>query len=130
MIDKGILMTTVQVNNWFDCGKKEILLETNRILLEKHLIYDVDLPLFDNTIVVHPVSIGNNCTIQNSIIGPYVSIGDNTLVESSIIQNSIIGSFSHLKEIILNHTLIGSDTSIRGIKRSLNIGDNTEIDFS
>jgi glucose-1-phosphate thymidylyltransferase len=130
MIDKGILMTTVQVNNWFDCGKKEILLETNRILLEKYHIYDVDLPLFDNTIVVHPVSIGKNCTIQNSIIGPYVSIGDNTFIESSIIQNSIIGSFSHLKEIILNHTLIGGDTSIRGIKRSLNIGDNTEIDFS
>jgi glucose-1-phosphate thymidylyltransferase len=130
MVEQGIKMTTVPVNNWFDCGKKEILLETNRTLLEKNNIYDVDLPIFENTIIIHPVSIGENCTIDDSIIGPYVTIGDNTTINASIIQDSIIGSFSQLKEIILNKSVVGSDTSIRGIKRSLNIGDNTEIDFS
>ena len=130
MVNNGVKMTTMPVNNWFDCGKKEILLETNRILLEKHNIYDVDLPTFENTIIVHPVSIGDDCDIQDSIIGPYVTIGDRTTIKASIIQDSIIGSFSNLKEIILNKSVIGNDTSIRGIKRSLNIGDNTEIDFS
>jgi glucose-1-phosphate thymidylyltransferase len=130
MVEQGIKMTTVPVNNWFDCGKKEILLETNRTLLEKNNIYDVDLPIFENTIIIHPVSIGENCLIEDSIIGPYVTIGDNTQINASIIQDSIIGSFSQLKEIILNKSIVGSDTSIRGIKRSLNIGDNTEIDFS
>jgi glucose-1-phosphate thymidylyltransferase len=129
MINNGIKITTFPVNNWFDCGKKEVLLDTNRSLLEKNNIFDVDLPTFDNTIIVHPVSIGQNCKISNSIIGPYVSIGNNTTVESSIIIDSIIGSFTALNEIILNKSVIGSDTSIRGIKRSLNIGDNTEIDF-
>lgn len=130
MVEQGIKMTTVPVNNWYDCGKKDILLETNRTLLEKNNIYDVDLPIFENTIVVHPVSIGNNCYIEDSIIGPYVTIGDHVHINASIIQDSIIGSYSHLKEIILNKSIVGSDTSIRGIKRSLNIGDNTEIDFS
>jgi glucose-1-phosphate thymidylyltransferase len=130
MVEQGIKITTVSVNNWFDCGKKDILLETNRTLLAKNNIYDVDLPTFDNTIIIHPVSIGENCIIEDSIIGPYVAIGDNTTIHASIIQDSIIGSFSQLKEIILNKSVVGSDTSIRGIKRSLNIGDNTEIDFS
>jgi glucose-1-phosphate thymidylyltransferase len=130
MIEKGVKMTTVQVNNWFDCGKKDILLETNRSLLEKHNIFDVDLPVYDNTIIIHPVSIGDNCDITDSIIGPYVTIASNTKIEASIIRDSIIGSYSTLREIILNQSVIGSDTSIRGIRRSLNIGDNTEIDFS
>jgi glucose-1-phosphate thymidylyltransferase len=130
MVEQGVKMTAVPVNNWYDCGKKEILLETNRTLLEKNNIYDVDLPTFENTIIVHPVSIGENCIIEDSIIGPYVTIGDNVHINASIIQDSMIGSFSQLKEIILNKSIVGSDTSIRGIKRSLNIGDNTEIDFS
>ena len=130
MVTQGIKMTTFAVNNWFDCGKKDILLETNKTLLEKNNVYDVDLPIFENTIIVHPVSIGDNCQISDSIIGPYVTIADHTTIQASIIQDSIIGSYSYLKEIILNKSVVGSDTSIRGIKRSLNIGDNTEIDFS
>ena len=130
MVTQGIKMTTFAVNNWFDCGKKEILLETNKTLLQKNNVYDVDLPIFENTIIVHPVSIGDNCQISDSIIGPYVTIADHTTIKASIIQDSIIGSYSYLKEIILNKSVVGSDTSIRGIKRSLNIGDNTEIDFS
>ncbi len=130
MVEQGVKFTTVRVNNWFDCGKKEILLETNKTLLEKNNVYDVDLPSFENTIIVHPVSIGDGCEIKDSIIGPYVTIADNTKIDASIIQDSIIGSYSYLKEIILNKSIVGSDTSIRGIKRSLNIGDNTEIDFS
>ncbi len=130
MIEQGVKMTTMKVNNWFDCGKKDILLETNKTLLDKNNVYDVDLPSFENTIIVHPVSIGDHCIIEDSIIGPYVTIADHTTIRASIIQDSIIGSYSHLKEIILNKSIVGSDTSIRGIKRSLNIGDNTEIDFS
>jgi glucose-1-phosphate thymidylyltransferase len=33
MIENGVKMTTVPVNNWFDCGKKDILLKTNESLL-------------------------------------------------------------------------------------------------
>ena len=46
MIDAGVKMTTIAVKNWFDCGKKEILLETNAMLLQKNNTYDVDLPVF------------------------------------------------------------------------------------
>ena len=40
------------------------------------------------------------------------------------------GAFTNLFEVVLDHSLIGSDASVKGLSRSLNIGDNTEIDLS
>jgi glucose-1-phosphate thymidylyltransferase len=84
---------------------------------------------FENTVLIPPVSIGEGCDIKNSIIGPNVSIGENTSINYSIIKNSIIGSYSNLFDIVLDNSLIGSDTAIRGESRTLNIGDNTEMDL-
>ena len=84
---------------------------------------------YENTVIIEPVSIGKSCVIKNSIIGPNASIGDNSNIDSSIIKNSIIGSFSNLFDIVLDDSLIGSDTVIRGETRTLNIGDNTDIDL-
>lgn len=129
MIEKGDKFDTLTVNNWFDCGKKEILLETNATLLDKEGYASTDTPDFDNTIIIHPVSIGANCQISNSIIGPHVTIGNNVIADNAIIKNSIIGNFASIKEVVLQQSVIGNDTSITGLRQSLNIGDNTEIDF-
>jgi len=58
-----------------------------------------------------------------------VTIGENTEVSYSIIQNSIIGSFTRLENMVLHDSLVGSDSSMAGLSQSLNIGDNTEIDL-
>ncbi|HMR43738.1 MAG TPA: sugar phosphate nucleotidyltransferase [Saprospiraceae bacterium] len=129
MVEQGIEFSTLAVNNWFDCGKKEILLETNAILLDKEGYASSDLPDFDNTIIIHPVSIGENCKITNSIIGPHVTIGNNATMNYAIVKNSIIGNFTSIKEVVLQQSVIGNDTAITGMRQSLNIGDNTEIDF-
>jgi glucose-1-phosphate thymidylyltransferase len=73
--------------------------------------------------------VGDNCDISNSIIGPHVTIGDNVTIRQSIVQDSIIGNFAALDEVVLKHSVIGSDASVRGMNLSLNIGDNTEINF-
>lgn len=128
MLQQGIKFTVCPIENWFDCGKKEILLETNAMLLKRKAQYK--LPKFDNTIIIPPVSIGKNCKISNSIIGPNVSVGDNSRLNYAIVRNSIIGSFAAIEEVVLHRSIIGSDASIKGLSQSLNIGDNTEIDFS
>jgi glucose-1-phosphate thymidylyltransferase len=76
------------------------------------------------------VSIGENCQIKSSIIGPNVAIGDDTRIYSSIIENTIIGSFSELENVVLHYSIIGNDSSLKGLSQSLNIGDNTELNFS
>ncbi|HEX7903358.1 MAG TPA: sugar phosphate nucleotidyltransferase [Chitinophagaceae bacterium] len=129
MINLGAEFKSFKVDSWFDCGKKETMLESNAILLRKFGPSIQKEHNFENTVIVQPVSIGAGCNIKNSIIGPNVAIGENTIIDSSIIKNSIIGSFSNLFDIVLEASIIGSDTDLKGETRTLNIGDNTSIDL-
>ncbi len=130
MIEQGVDFTPITINNWYDCGKKEVLLNTNAMLLKKEGFASEDLGSNFDTIIIHPVAIGKNCDISNSIIGPHVTIGDNTIISHSVVSESIIGNYAKIEEIVLKESVIGNDTSIKGFRQSLNIGDNTEIDFS
>ncbi len=58
-----------------------------------------------------------------------MAIGANTNITQSIVRDSIIGSYTNLFDVVLDNSLIGSDASVKGLTRSLNIGDNTEIEF-
>lgn len=80
-------------------------------------------------IYIQPVFIGLNCDIQHSIIGPNVSIGDNSIIQNSILKNAIIGNFTSLEDVVLQHSIIGNDAVVKGRFHSFNIGDNTEIDM-
>lgn len=129
MIKRGARFKSFKVKTWFDCGKKETLLESNATLLKQHggsIHPDIQQ---ENTIIIPPVSIAAGSILKDSIIGPHVSIGPNTRVEYSIVRDSIIGSYTNLHEVVLDNSLIGSDASVTGLSRELNIGDNTEIDF-
>ncbi|MFN4255233.1 MAG: sugar phosphate nucleotidyltransferase [Saprospiraceae bacterium] len=131
MLEQGTRFQSIPVSNWFDCGRKEVLLETNAMLL-RHPSYAATapaLPPFENTIIIPPVSIGENCSIANSIIGPHVTVGSNVSIQHSIVKDSIIGSFASLRDVVLHHSVIGSDASVKGMELGLNIGDNTEISF-
>ncbi|MFN8290792.1 MAG: sugar phosphate nucleotidyltransferase [Chitinophagaceae bacterium] len=128
MIKMGSKFKCFKVENWFDCGRKETLLESNATLLKKFAPV-VDVSRYENTVIIPPVSIGEGCHIRNSIIGPNVAIGDNSSIDYSIVRDSIIGSFSTLFDIVLNESVIGSDTNLHGESRTLSIGDNTSIDL-
>ena len=129
MIQRGAQFKFFKVQSWFDCGKKETLLESNATLLKKFGGKVVGIENFENTIIIPPVSIGEGCDIRNSVIGPNVSIGEHTILNYTIVKESIIGSYSKLYDVVLDDSLIGSDTGIKGETRSLNIGDNTDIDL-
>jgi glucose-1-phosphate thymidylyltransferase len=128
MIDNGTIFKPMKVNNWYDCGKKDVLLETNSILLKRTALNNIYN--FNNTIILPPVSIGKNCEISGSIIGPNVAIGEGSTIRHSILKNSIIGDFAKLEQVVLHESIVGSDSAIKGLSQSLNIGDNTEIDLS
>lgn len=126
MIDHGEKIRISKVKGWYDCGKKETLLETNRYLLQsKHNGREIE-----GNIVVPPVYIGENCEFENSIIGPFTTIGNNTSVKNSIISNSIVGPGTKLTGCNLEGSLIGEAAVVRGLVQHLNVGDHSEIDFS
>jgi glucose-1-phosphate thymidylyltransferase len=131
LIEKGIHVKGLKVENWYDCGQKDVLMQINALLLKRNRPkLPENLPHFENTIIVEPVYIGKNTVIKNSIIGPNVSIGENTQISNSIVHDSIIGSFSKIREIVMYNSIIGSDSALKGSEQKLNLGDNTELDLS
>lgn len=127
MMARGHKFKTYTVENWFDCGRMQSLLLANRILLERR--GSMQALKYPGSVIIPPVFIPDSCEISNSIIGPYVAIAEHAHIDKSIISNSIVGAYSRLESIILKKSVIGNDASLRQKSLSINIGDNTEIDF-
>lgn len=130
MIEQDHKIYGFEVDNWWDCGQKDQLLQTNALLLDKEPVKEHTGVRLDRTILIPPVSIGPHCHISDSIIGPHVTIGESSRIQKSVIWNSIIGNYSKLEEAVLKKSVIGNDVIIKGFSQSLNIGDNADIDLS
>jgi glucose-1-phosphate thymidylyltransferase len=126
MIDQGAKLDTFPVEEWYDCGRPETLLEANRVLLSQ---MDSDGANTDNAIVIDPVDIGENITIEESIIGPNVSVDDNSTITGSIIQDSIVGQDASLDDVNIADSIVGDRTNISGEPTHLNVGDNSQINL-
>lgn len=123
MIDRGEKFTTFNVDGWFDCGKPETLLETNR-----HLLGQQPLERRISGVVVNsPVYIAPTATISNAIVGPYATIADGATVRDSIITDSIIGEGASVEKAILDESIVGNDAKVRGDARQINIGASSEL---
>jgi glucose-1-phosphate thymidylyltransferase len=125
MLDDGEKIKTFDVNGWYDCGKPETLLSTNKFLLDQKS----STRKFENVVVNSPVYIADDAKIENSVIGPYATIDKGCIIKESVIKNSIVGTNSQVSKAMLNGSIIGSNTIVKGAFKRLNIGDSTEIDF-
>lgn len=127
-VQGGCEYKTFEVSSWYDCGRPASLLEVNRILLSENRHTSVD-DVRNNAILIDPVSIGKNVTIENSIIGPNVSISEGSTIQNSILQDSIIGLYSKINYMTLKSSIIGDGVVLVGKSNSLNIGDSSTIEF-
>lgn len=92
---------------WLDTGKKDDLLEANRIILDTNLtsavLGDVDErsqvigrvqigpgSKIINSTIRGPVTIGSNCHIENSFIGPYSSVADQVILIDADLEHSVL----------------------------------------
>jgi len=111
------------VDGWYDCGKRETLLETNRVLLDESSEVD-NIP---GSVIIPPVYISPTATVEESVIGPYVSVSDGARVHRSIIKDSIICSGASVEFSLLDSSLIGYNAIVKGTYSCLNIGESSEI---
>jgi glucose-1-phosphate thymidylyltransferase len=128
LIKGGAKIKGFKVDNWYDCGQKEVLLEINAILLKK-TAEKPEMDSFENSIIVPPVSIGAHAVIRHAIIGPNVTIGEHSVIEHSIIRDSIIGSYTRIRQTVMGNSIVGGDSLVAGAVQQLNIGENTELDL-
>ena len=125
MIEKGEEITTFPVEGWYDCGKPETLLSTNKFLLTKNNFK----PNRKNNIINPPVYIADNAVVENCVLGPHTTIAENCKIENSIIVNSIISAESTVKKTMLENSIIGNGTIVKGNYKRLNAGDSSEIEL-
>ena len=126
MIQRGEVMETFMVDGWYDCGKPETLLSTNRALLEKKSTPRT----IDGVVVIDPVFIAPNAKLSHSVIGPYTSIGEDASISEAIVRNSIIGAEAQVHRALLDNSIVGSGAAVRGNYKRINVGDSSEIDFT
>lgn len=133
MLDRGCPMSVFKIDGWYDCGKKETVLQTNRDLLDMQQAAGMlggGGYTCTNSTVIAPVAIHPSVTITNSVIGPYVTISAETAVESCVIADSTVGESCELANLLLEQSLIGDNCRVIGERQGLNIGDSSELLFA
>jgi glucose-1-phosphate thymidylyltransferase len=125
MLKHGCKIVTHNVEGWYDCGKPETMLSTNRYLLEQ--IKSVDPR--EGNILIQPVFISPSARLENSVIGPHVSVGDNARIVRSIIKDSIISESAEVVDCLLESSLIGNNSVISSQFKRANLGDSSEIKY-
>jgi glucose-1-phosphate thymidylyltransferase len=131
LTEAGYVFKPGEVNEWLDCGNKEVTVHTNQRVLEfdweaqKQLVHEsVEI---ENSVIIPPCFVGKNVKISNSVIGPHVSLGAGTEVVNSNISNSIVQQDTSLKNVVMADSMIGSKVVYKGQTLDLSLGDFTTI---
>lgn len=110
MVDRGKKLFTANVDGWYDCGKVETVLQTNRHLLD-HGAAVVDVML-DGSSIADPVRVEAGATLVNSTIGPNVVVEQGATVDSCTLRDTIVGRGSVLRNCTIVHSLIGDNVNL------------------
>ena len=125
MIEHGRKILTAEVGGWYDCGKLDTLLETNETLLRQGHVRRREFP----GVTIHdPVLIQDGVTIERSVIGPNVTLEAGARVVNSRLEHAIVGQHSTVLDSTLHHSMLGDRVSVRGLKGTTTLGDDSEID--
>ncbi len=112
MIDRGCKIKTADVGGWYDCGKVETVLETNRHLLENGRAMRPSVA--DGVVIVDPVRIAQDVDLEQCTIGPNVTIEEGAAVRRSVIKEAIIGRATRVRDSDLAQVLVGDRTEVVG----------------
>lgn len=131
LVDNNYRVEVSEIDGWWkDTGKVDDLLEANRLVLddldpspgyidkrgstiEGSVVIGKNTQLVRGTKIIGPVVIGDDCRIENSVVGPYTSIGHNCTIISSKISDSIVMDDCYLNSIAdMKHSIIGRGVRI------------------
>ncbi len=126
MIERGRTIRTAEVGGWYDCGKVETVLQTNRHLLETGRANHPDV---DNGVrLVNPVRIGDGVRLEDCTIGPNVTVDDGAVIRSSTVRDALVGEGAEVVGCDVDQCLVGDRTSVndRKLHNMVAAGDEVE----
>lgn len=136
---------------WLDTGKKDDLLEANRVVLDELIARDIRGEIDGSSVVGRvslaegarvvsstvrgPAVIGEGTRIEGSFIGPYTSIGRGCVIENSAIEHSVvldgvvIRNIDRLEDSVIGRNTVVSRERMNSQALRLMIGDDAEVRF-
>ncbi len=129
---KGLKFVPGKVEEWMDCGNKNVTVETNSRLLnflhaDGENLIDPSV-ICENSTIIQPCFIGENVKLINATVGPNVSLGKGCTVQNASIKNSLVQNQSTIKNANLDNAMIGSFASFDGNFTSISIGDYSVLE--
>ncbi|ARN72098.1 nucleotidyltransferase [Nonlabens tegetincola] len=125
----GNVFKTGTVDEWMDCGNKNVAIDTNNKIMQFMITDGSDEikqePKLSNATIIEPCVIDPSVVIKDSTIGPNVSIGAHTIIENCTIKNSLIQKSSSIKNATLDEAMIGNHVKYDGDFTKISIGDYT-----
>ncbi len=126
LIQRGEELRPFPVAGWYDCGKVETLLETNRALLDR-LAGPVSR---EGVVIVAPVAMDPTADVAQAVIGPHVSIGPGARVHRALVRDSIVNEGATVEDILLEFSVVGENAVVRGAYQRLNVSESPEVEHS
>jgi glucose-1-phosphate thymidylyltransferase len=126
MIDHGARIKVVDVEGWYDAGKLDTLLDTNRAMLERgRARRPAQVPT--GSTIIDPVYIEDDVVLTDATVGPNVSIHAGAVIERSALRDTIVGSGSRIIDCALTGSLVGDEVVLEGVQGQVTIGDQSEV---
>ncbi|HKI53520.1 MAG TPA: sugar phosphate nucleotidyltransferase [Anaerolineales bacterium] len=132
MIEHGTKIRVHEISTWLDTGTIDATLDTNKILLNRGAANVKKDETRDSVKIIAPSFVHPSAEISEAVIGPHASIGANCKISQAVIQESVIGEGTQIKQTAIANSLIGSNCYVegqpdKGETMSLNIGDNSSV---
>ena len=127
MIDKGARIKAVDVEGWYDAGKLDTLLETNRTILEKRGMAKKPATLPDGVKIFDPVFIEDGVVVERATIGPNVTLEKGCSVVDSELRDTIVGPGTRISHSRLVNSYIGEGAVIDGATGQVTVADHSEL---
>lgn len=123
LIDQGKKVVTAPVTAWEDCGNIEVLLGTNRYLLDRAE------PAGERpgALIQHPSFVADDAVIEGSVIGPYAAIGAGAVVRNAVVRDSIVDDGAHIENAVIDHSVVGQRARIVGRPDVVHAADQSLI---
>ncbi len=124
MLEAGAVFHTFRLRGWHDCGVPATVLATNRALLGR--LAPVPPPA-GNAVIIPPVFLAEEVTLDASVVGPHVTIDRGATVRRSVVSNAIVGAEALIEGAVVEGSILGARARVSGRPLILNIGDSAEV---
>ena len=118
MVDQGEHLWPFDVDDLYDCGTPERLLEANRRLLDLNG-GRCDIP---GSVIIPPVDIASGARVHRSVIGPHVAISSRASVVRTVVRDATIGSHARIENCDLRGSIIAPHAVLADTVRRVPVG--------